>query len=328
MSVILLILKIIGILLLCLFGILLLLILLVLFSPVRYIVNGRIDDKKKIYGNIHWLWPILSIPFSYEHGEFFYEFRIFGIRRKKKRRAAENEDFFEEDGGNFEDEVQNHGAVEEITKEHEGGEELPQGQEAKSKKTEETDALGDTTESGLPDLPDPDRKEVPETENSPALGRRNGNPISRLWKRIRICFDKWKKSVRKFLYTVTHLRGQAADIKKLIIEETNKKVFGFGVQELKYLLRHFRFRKVKIDLSYSLGDPSYTGQILGVLCLFPVLYRYDVHIKPDFEAEQIYVLGTFYLKGHMRAAHFAAALFRLWKKKEVRTLIKSVFHKN
>lgn len=358
MSVILLILKIIGILLLCLIGILLLLILLVLFTPVRYIVNGRLHDKRKISGKINWLWPVLSVPFSYEDGAFLYEFRIFGIRWKKKRGTAEDEDFFEEDSGACEanarngadgEEDRDNGGIKEEDRDYGNAEETAWGcvgaeHSGPDQKTE-PQTQGDF--KAFPDRPGRSSERSVLDGNkalypirNPAAGssgqalrkkisvsRRKGSPAVRLWKRILTFFQQCKESWRRFLYTVTHFRSKIGDIKKLITEETNKKALGFGFQELKYLLRHFRFRKVEIDLAFSLGDPSYTGQALGVLCLFPVLYRYEVHINPDFESEQMYAKGTFYLKGHMRAVHFAASLFRLWKKKEFRTLVKRVFRK-
>lgn len=76
-----------------------------------------------------------------------------------------------------------------------------------------------------------------------------------------------------------------------------------------------------------MGDPAKTGQTLGVLCLFPILYRYQVNIFPDFEADEFYIKGTFEIKGHVRVVHLLTAVLRLWKKKEVRELVKKLLDK-
>ena len=92
--------------------------------------------------------------------------------------------------------------------------------------------------------------------------------------------------------------------------------------ELKYLLRHFKFRKLETDLMFATGDPAMTGQVLGVLCMFPLFYQYQVNIVPDFESEKFYVKGTFEIKGRMRILHLVATLIRLWRKKEIRIFVK------
>ena len=60
MSVILLILKIIGWILLTLLAIFLLIVFLVLFVPVRYRTDGSIEENIRVQGKVHWLLHILT----------------------------------------------------------------------------------------------------------------------------------------------------------------------------------------------------------------------------------------------------------------------------
>ena len=84
LHIILLILKIIGIGLLCLLGLALLFILLVLFVPVRYKVRGSYIDKKiKAFGQVTWLGRAVSVLGAYDgdagENKGSFRVRLFGI---------------------------------------------------------------------------------------------------------------------------------------------------------------------------------------------------------------------------------------------------------
>lgn len=115
-----------------------------------------------------------------------------------------------------------------------------------------------------------------------------------------------------------------AFIKQQLTDEHNQSVVRKIWAELLYLLKHFKFRKIVTDLVFATGDPSTTGQALGVLCMIPVLYRYDFKIIPDFEAEDAYVKGTFLVAGKVRLIHILVTLLRLIFDKEVRLVAKRI----
>lgn len=113
-------------------------------------------------------------------------------------------------------------------------------------------------------------------------------------------------------------------IKKQITDEHNKSVVHKIYTELRYLLRHFKFRRIVTDLQFAAGEPATTGQVFGVMCMIPLLYRYDFKVIPDFEAEEPYVKGSFCLTGKVRLIHLLAAGLRLFFDKEVRMVIRRV----
>ena len=80
MSVILLILKIIGWILLTLPALFLLIVFLVLVVPVRYRTDGSIKENIRVQGKVHWLFHILSFGFSYNEEGFSYTLKLFGKR--------------------------------------------------------------------------------------------------------------------------------------------------------------------------------------------------------------------------------------------------------
>ena len=112
-----------------------------------------------------------------------------------------------------------------------------------------------------------------------------------------------------------------ARIKKELTDEHNHNVIKKFFSELKYLLSHFKFRKIKTDLVFGAGDPALTGQILGVLSIIPMMYRYEIGLVPDFMTDEAYMKGTFLAAGRVRLIHILVSALRLIFDKEVRLVI-------
>ncbi len=328
MQIFLLILKVLGILLLSILGILILLIFLVLFVPVRYQIAGEIENdfKFRIKGKVSWLLSALAIRFSYIESEFLNEIRIFGIKYKKKEIKEEElcdeaEDSLKEASENLLEE----NAKEDSVQSDVETEDEPEITYSKNlqRKLEEKKA-----EKVLQEDAKQEKDVSKETKNSGELedeGRTQKSKTSWFQKkldRIRTSLEELKLKITKFWQLLKTGKQKVSDIKALITDETNKKAVSLLWKELKYLLHHFRFRRIDTDLTFGTDDPAMTGQILGVLCLFPVLYQYNFHLYPDFEAEKLYVTGSFKIAGKVRMIHVLAALIRLIKEKEVRAVIK------
>ncbi len=54
---------------------------------------------------------------------------------------------------------------------------------------------------------------------------------------------------------------------------------------------------MEADVDFALGEPSSTGLATGIISICPVIYSNKVHIRPDFESEDMYLYGDFSLKG-------------------------------
>ena len=121
------------------------------------------------------------------------------------------------------------------------------------------------------------------------------------------------------------LSGQAGKIKAALTDEHNRNSVSAIWKELKYLLKHSRFRKIDTELNFALWEPSATGQALGLLAMFPAIYQSDIGIYPDFEADKTYVKGTFLVKGHIRLVHVLISGIRLLKERDIRNFIKKFF---
>lgn len=305
MSVILLILKIIGILLLVVLGLILLVLAAVLLVPVRYQIACEVQEETLLHIRASWLLHLVSVLFSNEEGEYKTVIRIFGIplgRRKKRQTGTDGADDASEEAA---DTAKAEGIS---SAEDTSFAEKTEGQE-------ETEEAEEPEEADEPEwaqnLKEPGTSKDADTSES----RKESGIIAR----IRQFYEKLKASVCGFFAAVVKAKG-------IITDESNKTVLGSVWSEVWYLLKHFRFRHVEADVTFSLADPATTGQVLGVLCMMPFLYGQKVKIIPDFESENLYLQGSFAVDGRMRGIHVVRSIIRLLRQKEVRDTLKR-FHK-
>lgn len=118
--------------------------------------------------------------------------------------------------------------------------------------------------------------------------------------------------------------GVFSSIKRELSDEKNKLALSHLWREILYLLSHLKPKYAKGEIHFSTGDPARTGELTGVLSLFPVFYRYKLHVYPDFASDVCYVRGNLSLKGHISLYHFVLILIRLFADKNIRGLIKKI----
>lgn len=303
MAVILLILKIIGIILLVLLGLLLLVLALLLFVPVRYRIAGEVGEEISVRIAVTWLLHLVSFRSVYEEGEMNSVLRILGIRGKGKKSssALEDESWDEpgEEAGEEETEPlrkQPESPKETAVRETSGTQKAAENEERRGKEQKTTESQKPPQESGIT------------------------NMISR----IRGFFENIRAKLETRKRAFDRIKEMLCNIKGFLADENNKIVFPAIWAEVKYLLCHFKFRRIKADLAFSLGDPALTGQALGALSVLPFLYQYEIQIAPDFAAEETYVRGSFEIKGYARGMHLLKSVIRLIRKKEFRIWLKKL----
>lgn len=94
--------------------------------------------------------------------------------------------------------------------------------------------------------------------------------------------------------------------------------------KLKTFLLHIRPRVLRGHLQFGLADPANTGQILGGIAMIPFLYQTELQIKPDFEADENYIKGQLYTRGHICCIHLVVLLIRLLLDKKLRGVIRMI----
>lgn len=294
MGLILVILKVILIAFIVVLGFILLLLGLILLVPIRYEVTGGIGDswEFQIKGKITYLLSMIKMSFFYEKQQFDMKLFLFGFQ--KKINEDNTSEISKDDGDETNLEQEDIDKNESNSEEQVYFSEKKQGVEDETSVSETVPVKSDISESD----------ELSQTKVK-----------AKKEKKQKVKKKRIKNQENKFNFTF---------IKQELTDEHNKSVVKKICSELLYMLRHFKFRKLVTDLSFSTGDPAFTGQVFGVLCMIPVLYRYDFKMIPDFETEEFYVKGTFLVEGKVRLIHILIACLRLIFDKEVRLVVKKI----
>lgn len=295
MTVLLSILKILGIILLCILGLLVLLIMLLLFAPVSYRIRGETRQGQTTL-KVHGAWCLMALRFSFlmEQGKRLAVLKIFGIKAwkypsdekskkklekkkvKKKQKKKSGEKFHKEPEKDLE---QNSPAVvqeEQTEKQHE---------QKRQKKTHK-------------------KKFV--------------SVFGKISKTIRSIVEKIKAIPQK-------LKNIGSKIKKVnqwIQDEQNRSAVRFALGKVIGLLKKYGPKHMKADVTYGMEDPAATGQVLAVLSVLPFLYYDKVSIMPDFEAERFYIEGSWDIKGRIQVIHLLKAAIQIWRNPDVKHFIK------
>lgn len=295
MTILLTILKVIGIILLVLLAVILALLLLVLFFPVTYGVRGELEEEIRIRGKVSWLFSLIALRFEVINKEAHVQISILGIFKKNIFPAEEH----------------------------------PKPKK-KSRKKDEQEEPSEVTTASIqaaeipvePDLQQETSEQQKESEQqeqrqSKRRKKKDGKSLKKYlpWNIIRT----WIRKIKAFFFS---LKKNFSNIKKNLSDETNKKAAGKLFKELKSILRHVGPRRGRADLSYSTGDPATTGQLTGILSMMPLMYKKGIRVRPDFTAEHFYVRGAFRINGHIQLFRFLGTAIRLYRDKDVKALIR------
>ncbi len=265
-----------------LFFIIFLLLLALITVPVRYRICMEAQDDIGAAGIFSWFCRLISFKIKYNEKDIAFQLRKLGVPMLRDREKHKNS--------------------KKRDKKH-----------RKNPKSE----IPSPKEPPVPEEPEPAQTPVSKEQQAEGGTEEQGgwmedirSKLKTLWQWILNMKDKTIAGKEK-----------VQNIKKLVLEETNKSALLHLFQEFRYLVRHYSPRKASGDLAFSMGDPSRTGQILGCVSLLPFWARYRIQMTPDFQAEGFYIKGKLQLKGHIRAFHMIWSVSRLIKDKNIRALI-------
>lgn len=276
MTVVLLILKIIGIILAALLGIVVLGILLVLFCPFRYRIWGSYHEKPDISIRVAWLMCIFQFRMDITDTQQMY-LRILGFRKNLSREEEETNESEESSG--LEEESETTNTVENAF-------------DKKRIETNRSDAATVEENSGEEEFRNKeDPKDSIETKSTDVSRKTPEKKISISQKVKRI----WEK-IKRALFNI---KETAVKIKKLYMDPRNKLAFTKLKQSVAKFFRVLHPKKFQLKLKFSTGSPDTTGQLLGVIAMFPIGYRNGWNIVPDFTADAFYADTEFDVRGRV-----------------------------
>lgn len=277
------ILKIAGILLVSILGLVCLLLLIVLLVPVRYRVKGIYEEKPDVNARISWLFSMLLIRIRYGENGVSVSIRIFGIPIKKKA------------GGPGDD-----------TETADMDAELPKKQKTVPAESEKPVQLSsESSESEAEEL----------TEDDAQIKKKKTS----VREKIHACLQKIKCTIRKICDKIREIGKKKEELQAFVKDERNKEAFRLIKNQLIYCWKHIRPRKFSLTCHFGFEDPALTGQVLAAGAFLYPLYRNKVSLYPDFN--QKILAADMYMRGRIRIFPLLLIIIRLWKNKQIRTII-------
>lgn len=295
MTVLLSILKILGIILLCILGLLVLLIMLLLFAPVSYRIRGETRQGQTTL-KVHGAWCLMALRFSFlmEQGKQLAVLKIFGIKAWKYPSDEKAKKKLEKK------------KVKKKPKKKSG---------EKSHKEPEKDL-----EQNPPAVVQEEQteKQHEQKRQKKTYKKKFVSVFGKISKTIRSIVEKIKAIPQK----AKNIGSKIKKVNQWIQDEQNRSAVRFALGKVIGLLKKYGPKHMKADVAYGMEDPAATGQVLAVLSVLPFLYYDKVSIMPDFEAERFYIEGSWDIKGRIQVIHLLKAAIQIWRNPDVKHFIK------
>lgn len=343
LSLLLTLLKIVGILILILLGLLLLTALALIFAPFRYELEAKCTSLKdlEVKGRFSWLLRFISVRGLYRNGEMSVWLKILGIpvfrlpeteesRRKneqKQKKRAEKERRTREKERKKEKKALEIG--EPPGEKKTIGERIPDGPVIRGSGEQETQIPGGRTQDG--DLSGETDTQAKETDSSGQAAQPDGETEFRKEdkpqtekaekkKRKQKRFGRKKKKEPKDAGADgSGWRDKLEDGLDFIQDPDNRKMFAFLKEQVFAVIHHILPGRFEIEARIGLEDPAATGTVLAlVYMLYPF---YGDHIRVVGEFEEVVLEGRLYLRGRIRILTLLIIGFKIYRNKTVRGLL-------
>jgi len=301
-TIILTILKIIGIILLVLFGLLVTLICLVLFVPICYRADGSYHDDYSVQARVTWLLHFVSVRVSLgSNQKLRILVRILGIplydtarppkeRKPKKQRCKKAEPIEE------------------------------QAQET------ETTATPDSPTSEITEPPEPPTPPEPQPQIHAASSEEAEEQLS-FFKKLQLFFSKIIQFLQNLEYTFRRIYDTIVNIKSNIqyyydnlTQEETAAAWKTARKQVMRIWRNLQPRRWRVYLHIGMDDPATMGNILGIWGALYPLHEGRVELESDFE--QRVFEGEAYCRGRVTLYVFLWTAYIFFFDKNIKHLKK------
>ncbi len=329
LSVILTILKIIGIVLLVLLGIVILLLLLVLFVPIFYRAEGHVPrtggndsfdaEKIRFKASFSWMLFVIRGGIDYPDSKEF-TLRLFGIKilPKKNKEADDKKEKPESEDASKESE-------DKVTDKEEGFSDK-EGDASDKEMTSQKEEDEPAAENGI--LEEEKSSDSGEDNTSASTASDSGEDDSKslldiLWDIIEKTesFLKTPQNVfEKIQYTIYRVCGKITMIKSTLENDIFKRAFELVKKRLIKIIKMILPDKCDIKVLFGSGDPADTAQIFGTYAaLYPVLYD-KIRLEPSFDEKVVMADGS--VKGHITLFTILYGVLVCYFNRDVKKVIK------
>ena len=125
-----------------------------------------------------------------------------------------------------------------------------------------------------------------------------------------------KRTGRKKTSAADRLRN----LRSGLPDASQRRAISFLIREGLAYLKKICPRLTKADADYSLGDPAWTGELTGIISLWPGGYGKNIHFRPDFESDGIYFRGYVQLESEIYFWQLALLLLKIYRNEDCRRL--------
>lgn len=285
LTVLLLILKILGIVLLVLLGILLAFLLIVLFVPVRYQGSGYREEGDPVPVHVQlkvtWLLHLVRVSFIYPEEAFLKVkvlfFQILPAKEKKKKASNKKE---------------------------------ADGKKPKTDKKEVGSDVSDTTS---------DQKISDEGNAADEDGGDDRRTLLDFVRKLFFAIRNIKYTIRKIYDKINHIIHNIRYYIKILQTESFKRAFVLCREQLLRLMKIVLPRKVSGTFTIGMEDPAATGQILSIYGILYPLIGDSITVIPDFEKPVME--GSFRFKGKITAFTLIRIAAKIYFDKDLKRVI-------
>ncbi len=323
LHIILLILKIIGIIIAVILGLAVALLLIVLFVPVRYVIDAGCHDKKlKAHVKVTWIMHIFRGVISYDE-EFFYSikalwFNIYSsdVESKKEKRPKKNTEnnTKEKNTKNKHIDAIEDKADNAVSKDKQDG--------VEKAGLEEADCIQKklSLEKSYDEVKESDEKStIEENDKLHTLVNKIKNVYYKIKAFIRRVVDTVKAALNKSQAAADTIKHKYTEIRNKVTDPENIEFVRFLWTQIKAVMNIIKPAKYNVNIRYGFEDSATTGWVAVRLAVLYGLMGMDVSIIPDFD-NSIFE-GDIYMKGRFNLYSFLIIGVRLYRNKSFRKLI-------
>ena len=302
-SLLLSILKILGIILLVLFGIVLLVVFLVLFVPLRYTLEAERQEGSgeafSIKAKATWLLHLLNVHAGYPKTPYLRArilwFTVFSTDKKSDEKKKKKES--KELSPKASPKVMENQTDEKAFAAKVAEKKLPE-KEKDNVKEEDFHA-----------------KEMPESESE-----EDSPTVLKFLKRILSIIQNIQYTFEKICDKIKHIVKNIRYYLAIIKGDAFKRAFGICKGQVWELLYSIRPRKIRGSILVGTGDPASTGQVFAIYgILYPILGN-QIAITPDFERQVL--AGELFAKGKVTVFRLVKTALIIYFNKDLRRIIK------
>lgn len=281
--------------------------LLLLFCPVRYLIQGSKPEEGGMSGlkgqiRVSWLFRGITFRLFYENKETKTDFRIFGIsadkfrRRKKKAsgKSARPEEKISDENISAEKELPSVTETKEKT-------EMLKIQEKAAKEKEEK------------------REEIQESEPE----KKKPGLLKGFMEKIKSIPAK----IRKIRLTIKRTCVKIEWWKGFFSNPRIKEAISFCWKDIKKLIRHILPVKVEGKVTFGFEDPSITGRIVALLGMSIPFHKNRIQVMPLFQTDRNILEGNIKMKGRIYGVVLVKTAAEIYFNKNVKYMINRWKHK-